>query len=145
MPVSRYDSYKLNRSYIYFICALMLLMVGFGVFVAVNTANSPAAATSWPMLLAWCAIFVFVGYYYLRIPVEISFQGEDALVLKTLISSTVVPVRNIISLKATPFKPGFIILKHRDGTIRLLSQITGFYELVSLVKTINPEIEIRGC
>jgi hypothetical protein len=56
-----------------------------------------------------------------------------------------VPVSEIISIRAVAMTWGFIKIKHRRGSIRLLNQITGLYELIYRIKTIHPEVEITGC
>jgi len=145
MPARRYDSYKLNRGFIFFITGLLLFLLGIGILAGTRVIGHPTPGPPTAVIFVWVSVLVWVIFYYLRLPVEISLQGQDTLVFKSFIGSSTVAIRDIISLKATPFRPGFIILKHRDGTIRLLCQITGFYELVYLIREINPEIEIQGC
>ena len=145
MPARRYDSYKLSRGFIFFITGLLLFLMGVGLLAATRVIGRQTPGPPLAVIFVWVGVLVWVILYYLRLPVEISFQGQDTLLFKSFISSSTVAVRDIISLKATPFRPGFIILKHRGGAIRLLCQITGFYELVYLIREINPEIEIKGC
>ncbi len=72
-------------------------------------------------------------------------DDDNYLEFCSLFRRTRVSVNEIISIKAVPMTLGFIKIKHRSGSIRLLNQITGLYELIGRVKTLNPEVEIKGC
>ena len=55
---------------------------------------------------------------------------------RRILGRTKVPVREIISLKATPMTVGFISVKHRQGSLRIMSRMTGLYELIGRVKAL---------
>jgi hypothetical protein len=40
---------------------------------------------------------------------------------------------------------GFFVLTHTEGKVRFVNQITGFHEIVALIKSRNPRVELRGC
>ena len=95
--------------------------------------------------LAWCGFLAWIWYIYLRIPYAITWRDDDSLEFRSLISLTKVPVRQIISIKATLLTVGFINVKHRQGSLRIMGRMTGLYELIGRVKALNPEVEIKGC
>jgi hypothetical protein len=140
--------YKLVRSLWFFLWALLLFLTGIGVAVAVLagrefTEGSPPGLKGLPLI--WLGILFWIWYFYLKIPFEIRFRDDNLLEFKSVIRTTVVAPRDIISIKGVPLSQGFIKVRHAGGTIRLLCQITGLYELIYTVKTLNPEVEIQGC
>jgi hypothetical protein len=44
-----------------------------------------------------------------------------------------------------PLSWGFIKITYTRGSLRLINQITGLYELLSAIKAANPRVEITGC
>ena len=95
--------------------------------------------------LVWVAVLVIFFFSYLRVPYAITWMADDFLEFRGPLLRTLVPVSDIISIKALPVKPGFIKINHRRGSIRLINQITGLYELIGRIKALNPGVEIKGC
>jgi hypothetical protein len=58
---------------------------------------------------------------------------------------THVPVAEIIAIKSAPLSWGVIRITYKGGSLRLINQITGLYELIGAVKAANPLVEIKGC
>jgi hypothetical protein len=98
-----------------------------------------------PWLIVWLGILAWVWYVYARIPVAITWRDEGVLEFKSLVGTTQVPVQEIIAIKATPLNWGFIKLTYHGGSLRLLTQMTGLYELIGAIKAGNPGVEIAGC
>jgi hypothetical protein len=77
--------------------------------------------------------------------VAITWREEGVLEFKSLIRTTQEPVQEIIAIKATPLSRGYIKITYHRGSLRLLTQMTGLYELIGAVKASNPRVEIAGC
>ena len=88
---------------------------------------------------------IWIWVVYARIPLTITWRDDQLLEFKSLISTTLVPVQNLIAVKATPLSWGFIKLTYQGGSLRLLCQITGLYELLTTIKNLDPGVEITGC
>jgi len=138
--------YKLVKPVKFLLGAILIFMAGIGVVVGVQ---GFAAAGAPPELkgisLLWLGIVLWIWYVYLKIPFEIRFRDDNLLEFKSVIKTTVVAPGDIVSIKGAPLSLGFINVRHTGGTIRLICQITGLYELIYTVKTLNPAVEIKGC
>jgi hypothetical protein len=138
--------YKLVKPVRYLLWGLLVFLAGIGVVVGVQ---GLAAAGAPPDLkgiaLLWLGIVLWIGYVYLRIPFEITLKDDNLLEFKSVLKTTAVAPGDIVAIKGTPLSLGFINVKHRGGTIRLICQMTGLYELIYTVKSLNPAVEIKGC
>jgi hypothetical protein len=145
-PEDLVKTYKLSRPILIFIYGLlgMVSLVGvIVVFQALKGGDSRFPLQRW--LIVWLGVLAWVWYVYARIPVAITWRDEGVLEFKSLIRTTQVPVQEIIAIKATPLSWGFIKLTYNGGSLRLLTQMTGLYELIGAVKAGNPRVEIAGC
>ena len=139
-------TYKLSRSILIFIYGLlgMVSLVGvIAVFLGLKGGDGRLPAQLW--FIVWLGVLAWVWYVYGRIPLAITWRDEGVLEFKSLIKTTQVPVPEIIAIKATPLNWGFIKLTYHGGSLRLLTQMTGLYELIGAVKAANPRVEIAGC
>lgn len=138
--------YKLSKLMLIFMFAILLFMTGIGVSIFLRGLMGAGAPSllQWFFLL-WVVMLAWVWYVCLLIPYEISLKDGDSLVFRSVLKSTVVVPKDIISIKAAGLGAGFLHLKHIRGTIRLISQMTGLYELIYTVKSLNPAIEVKGC
>jgi hypothetical protein len=84
-------------------------------------------------------------YAYLRIPVEIGIDETSRVHFRSLIRRQSLNVADIVSIKAPMLSPGFVNVRHRGGTIHIMSRMDGFHDLVTTLKSINPAIEVTGC
>jgi len=96
-------------------------------------------------LVIWLAVLAWIWYFYLNIPITITWRDEGVLEFKSPLGTTVVPVSEVTAIKATPMHWGFLKVTYRSGSLRLLTQMTGLYELIGTVKAHNPEVQIWGC
>lgn len=145
-PEDLVKTYKLSRPILIFIYGL-LGMVSLGGVVAVflGLQGGGGRFPAQPWLIVWLGVLAWVWYVYARIPVAITWRDEGVLEFKSLMRTTQVPVQEIIAIKATPLNWGFIKLTYNGGSLRLLTQMTGLYELIGAVKAGNPVVEIKGC
>ncbi len=132
----------------YFLMALAWPLIGmFGIAAAATGAFGPDPGASG--IGIWVFVFVlfsglYASYSWLSFPYEIRMQ-ENALEFRSLMRNRVVPVATIRSMRAKPYALGFVDLQHERGTIHLVSQMDGFHEFVSAVKSLNPAAKIEGC
>jgi hypothetical protein len=139
-------TYKLSRSILIFIYGLLGFVSLIGAIVVFQSFRSGVGQfPAQPFLILWAGMLVWIWYIYARIPVAITWRDEGVLEFKSLIGTSAVPVEDLIAIKATPLSWGMIRITYRGGSLRLLCQITGRYELIGAVKAANPRVEITGC
>jgi hypothetical protein len=143
---TRVKTYKLSRATLIFIYGLLGFVSLIGAIVAFQTFKGGGGLLpAQPFFIVWLGVLAWVWYVYARIPVAITWRDEGGLEFKSLIGATEVRVEDLIAIKATPLSWGFIKVTYNGGSLRLLCQITGLYELLSTVKAANPRVEIIGC
>jgi hypothetical protein len=139
-------TYKLTRPVLIMIYSLLGIVSLAGVVVVfLGLKGGDGRFPVQPWLIVWFGVMAWVWYVYARIPVAITWRDEGVLEFKSLIRTTQVPVQEIIAIKATPLSWGFLKLTYNGGSLRLLTQMTGLYELIGAVKASNPRVEITGC
>jgi hypothetical protein len=138
--------YKLVTPVRYLLWGILVFLAGIGVVVGVQglaVAGAPPDLKG--ISLLWLGIVAWIWYVYLRIPFEITLRDDNLLKFKSVLKTTVVAPGDLVSIKGAPLSLGFINVKHTGGTIRLICQMTGLYELIYTVKSMNPAVEIKGC
>lgn len=139
-------TYKLSRPTLIFIYGLLGFVSLIGVIVVFQSFKGGVGLFPvQPFLIVWLGVLAWIWYVYARIPVTITWRDEGVLEFKGLIGTTQVRVEDLITIKATPLYWGFIKITYNGGSLRLLCQITGLYELLGAVKAANPRVEITGC
>lgn len=99
---------------------------------------------------AWVFVIVlafglFNAYMWLRIPFEIKTLDNATIEFRSLLRKTDVSVAEIRSVRAKRCALGFVDVVHGRGTVHLLSQMEGFHDFVSTIKSANPAAKIEGC
>ena len=139
-------TYKVLRLNLIFLYALLgfLTCIGFlaGHLIFVGPEVPKASGL---MGIVWLGVLAWVWFFYLRIPVTITWRDDGVLEFKSPIRTTEVPVADLIAIKAMPLSWGFIKFTYTRGSLRLINQITGLYELISAIKAANPRVEVTGC
>ena len=139
-------TYRITRSAFIFIYSLLGFVSLMGVVaVYLGLWGSPGIFPDQPFMILLLGIMIWIWVVYARIPLTITWRDDQLLEFKSLISTTLVPVQNLIAVKATPLSWGFIKLTYQGGSLRLLCQITGLYELLTTIKNLDPGVEITGC
>lgn len=139
-------TYRITRSALIFIYSLLGFVSLMGVVaVYLGLWGSPGIFPDQPFMILLLGIMIWIWVVYARIPLTITWRDDQLLEFKSLISTTLVPVQNLIAVKATPLSWGFIKLTYQGGSLRLLCQITGLYELLTTIKNLDPGVEITGC
>jgi len=139
-------TYKVVPLNLIFLYALLGFLTLIGVFVGYQGFKRPEALGALHLIeIVWFVVLAWIWYYYLRIPVAITWREEGVLEFKSPIRTIAVPVDEIIAIKAVPLSWGVIRITYKGGSLRLINQITGLYELIGAVKAANPLVEIKGC
>lgn len=141
------ESYKLSKAYLFFTLGLILVLSLISIYVFSGGLGTIRAKAPLPphLLLIWCVVLGVLWFYYLRFPWEIRFLDEHTLEFHRLLGKTAVPIREITSIKGMFLRPGYLTIKYNGGTVWLICQMTGLYELIYTVKSLNPAVEIKDC
>ncbi|HQP30396.1 MAG TPA: hypothetical protein PLB81_03645 [Deltaproteobacteria bacterium] len=126
--------------------SILILFTGVGVFLlwytSVNTGNSVPP----PLLaVAWLIAMVMPWIWLLTVPYRIRVDDLGAIELTSLVRTRTLNPADIVSIGPDATQLGFLILKHRKGKIRLVHQFDNFHEFLSNLKSVNPDIMLRGC
>ena len=97
------------------------------------------------VFVIWFCIALFVAYMWLRIPFEIKIHDDTMIEFRSVLRRTIISPLEIKSVRAKRYALGFIDVVHRGGTVHLLSQMDGFHEFISTLKSLNPAVQIQGC
>ena len=138
-------TYKLSRSTLIFVYGLLGLVSFIGILAVFLGFGEEGLLPGQPFLIAWLVLLGLVWFFYGRIPVAVTWRDDEVLEFKSLMGTIRVPVKDITAVRATPLTWGFIKIMYNGGSLRLICQMTGFYELLGRVKAHNPEVEITGC
>ena len=138
-----YKVIQLNLVFLYALLGILTLMGAFVAYQGFMRSEAPAAVSLFEIV--WLAILAWIWFFYLRIPVSITWRDDGVLEFKSPIRTVEVPVADIIAIKAVPLSWGFIKIVYNGGSLKLLNQITGLFELIGAVKAANPRVEITGC
>lgn len=138
--------YRLSRLMLIFMFAILVFMTAIGVSILIGgvMGSQAPAMLKWFFLL-WVVMLAWTWTACLKIPYEIKYREDHSLEFRSLITTAAVDPQDIISIKAAALSGGFIHLKHRRGTIRLINHMTGLYELIYTLKSLNPGIVVKGC
>jgi hypothetical protein len=138
--------YKLARSIVVMMWVFLTVLAAVGAFLVVRVLGWTASpALPQGVVFIWLGLLAWIWYSYLRIPYAITLRDDQVLEFRSFLKRTLVAPGDLLSIKAVPLSLGFINIRHKGGKIRLINQITGLYELICTVKSLNPNIEIQGC
>jgi hypothetical protein len=97
------------------------------------------------IFVIWLGAASLISYFWLRIPFEIRIRDDSSIEFRSLLQRTIISPSEIKSVRAKPYELGFVDVVHNRGTVHLLSQMDGFHEFISTIKSVNPAVEIQGC
>ncbi len=122
---------------------LFLSLVGLTVFVHEVwwTAGDPGPER-WLYVL-WLAVLALLWWTWLRLPLEIRVIKDHTLEFRGILRRTVLAPGDLIGLKAS-LAPGLVILKYKQGSLRLFSRMPEFGELLATLTALNPDMTLRG-
>jgi hypothetical protein len=93
----------------------------------------------------WLCGALFVAYMWLRIPFEIKIHDDTMIEFRSVLRTTTISPVDIKSVRAKPYALGFVDVVHQKGRVHLLSQMDGFHDFISTIKSLNPTVKIEGC
>jgi hypothetical protein len=97
------------------------------------------------IFLILVVVALFTAYMCLRIPFEIKMRDDAHIEFRSVLRRTTISPAEIKSVRAKPYVLGFVDVVHRTGTVHLLSQMDGFHDFISTIKSLNPEVRVVGC
>ncbi len=106
-----------------------------------------AARNPPPWFIGFIPLLVIVGIYsqLALIPYRIIWCENGAIDFVAWARTRSIRIDDLISIKPDASQVGFLRIKHRLGSFRLLPQFDGFHEFLTRLKAANPNIEMRGC
>lgn len=139
-------TYKLSKSILIFFFLVLIFMtfIGILVFNVTFISHSEDHQPTW-FLVIWLFILCWNWYHYLKMPFEIKIQDDSSIEFRSLIKRIVVMPYEIKSIKSSSLTLGYITIEHAKGKISLINKIDGFYDFISTLKSLNPNIEVKGC
>jgi hypothetical protein len=93
----------------------------------------------------WCCIALFVAYMWLRIPFEIKIHDDTMVEFRSVLRRTMISPVEIKSVRAKRYSVGFVDVVHQKGKVHLLSQMDGFHDFITTIKSLNPAVKVEGC
>jgi len=132
---------------------LIFYLLMFGAWVLAGIGGIIASALGvfgpdGPPVIAFVVLFgiaLFNSYMWLRIPFEIKILDNTIIEFRSLLRRTTVSPTDIKSVRAKRYALGLVDVLHEGGTVHLLSQMDGFHDFISTIKSINPAAKIKGC
>ncbi len=99
---------------------------------------------------AWAFLIILVGalfnaYMWLRIPFEIKVRDDSIIEFRSVLRRVAISAIEITSVRAKPYALGLIDVVYVGGKVHLLSQMDGFHEFITILKSLNPAVQIQGC
>ncbi len=110
---------------------------------AVLGTNSPATPPRWLGLVV-LPIAAVTWYPILFFPRRIVVTDDAEIEVVSLLRRWHFNARDVLAIMPHPYALGILVLKHRSGKLWLLNQFDGFHEFLTLVKSQNPSIQLRG-
>jgi len=95
-----------------------------------------------PLFLGYAA---WMWYRALSIVRRIIVRPNESIEFVTGLRHLIVPPQDIISIRPEGGQIGFLIIRYRQGRVRLFNQLNGFNEFLSHLRSRNPGVDLYGC
>ena len=99
------------------------------------------------LFVVWFLVFAF-GFalpHALRLPHTISLDESGRLIFKSLVSQKAFMARDLKSMKANFPNRYYLYFTFSNGKVTVLNSVDGIYQLIQLVKGINPNLQTKRC
>lgn len=120
-------------------CCLGIMTLG-GIYICL--AKLSRSDPVW-FYVVWMCFVTWGWYAYLKVPFEIRIRNDNSVEFRGVLKRTVLFPRDIESIKA--WGGGMVKIRHGGGSLRLFSQMDGFHDFILTVRSLNPDIETKGC
>lgn len=118
-------------------------LFGLGLLIAVARSHE-GGFPGLPMAVFFCAATAWNWYVTLTMPHEIRFESTNRIRFRALARTTTLNVESLRSIKPLGGGGGIYVLEHDGGKLWLLSQFTGFHEVITRIRAVHPGMEVRG-
>ena len=100
-----------------------------------------------PWFVGFIPLLVIVGIYsqLALVPYRIVWRENGAIDFVAWARTRSIRIDDLVSIKPDASQVGFLRIKHRRGSFRLLPQFDSFHEFLTHLKSANPNFEMRGC
>lgn len=141
-----YRLYVAKPLLVFYIFTVAALIAGslVGIVMAAMGKFATGGPPVWVFLIL-LSVALWNGYWWLRFPFEVKLKDDNSIEFRAIFRKTTVSPFEIRSISAKQFGLGFVDVLHSRGTVHLISQMDGFHELVSSIKSMNPAVAIKGC
>jgi len=141
-------TYKLSRTYVIF----QILSLGFFTLMAFfllfwfNIDQPPSQRIPTLGGVGLLAVLGCLWYaFFLRVPHQLTIRDDKTVEFRGFLKRNVVMVNEIRSIEYSGLSTGMVDLKYEGGTIHLDNHVDGFYDFVGTLKSLNPQIVVKGC
>jgi hypothetical protein len=118
-------------------------LFGLGLLIAVARSQE-GGFPGLPMAVFFCAATAWNWYVTLTMPHEIRFESTNRIRFRALARTTTLNVESLRSIKPLGGGGGIYVLQHDGGKLWLLSQFTGFHEVITRIRAVHPGMEVHG-
>ncbi len=125
---------------------VFIALAGIGAAIAVlpSFIQGPKA----PPPLVGVIFLVVIGLnlvWVLSLPYRITCAGDGTIGFTSLWRQRTIRAEEIRSIKPEGSHLGFFTVRTASSKIRILAQFDGFYDFLSRLKAMHPNVELRGC
>lgn len=123
----------------------LMLIFGLVILLMLFTGKSAVDYREVIFLLIWIVMVSWMLRGQLSMPKEIILEDEGLIRFKSSFSDIEIRVSEIESIMPGKNNIGYLDLTHSSGKISFLNQFDDFHILLSRLKSMNSNIETRGC
>jgi hypothetical protein len=125
-----------------------LLLVPFvlvAIFLTPTVLRSEEEIGGKVFICIWSVGVLFMVYYFLKMPYRINFDKTDpVLSFSSLFSKKHIEISRIRLIKVN-INGTYVVFVHDRGKIRMINRIDNFHHLINELRSINSNINTKGC
>jgi hypothetical protein len=141
--------FQVSRLSLLYRYLFLLLLTGIGVFllsILIPMAVSGRDYLIGGLLVLWGFALLRYWAFLLSTPRRICLEGNEVLVLHALFRTRKIECSEISAIRVSPIYQSYLrIVTSGKKTFPMLNHVDGLHDLIGRIKTINPDLETRGC
>ena len=142
-------TYKLyiSKFLLYFYFTNLILMTLAGLFIVIFSFSHGNSQEAPPPIVGifFIGMTLWWWYFMLRFPHTIRYSDDNVIEFISFVRKVNMAPSEIISIKPIPGGMGLLTIRSKKRKIMVVNQFDGFHEFLTLLKTQNPSVELRGC
>jgi len=135
---------RVSLFFSYFVIVGLSLMAIFAIFFVVLN-RQEAKEVRWFAGLWALSLLAFGLPKTLRMPHTIVLDECGKLIFKSLLSKRAFNAKDLISIRASFWGTSFLYFKFKEDKVAVIYGVDGLSQLIWLVKSINPNVQTKGC